>query len=126
QRASAGGATVSAAFKSGAGAPRWVRLVRAGNNITASMSADGTQWTALNTITLSLGSSVYVGLAVTSHAAGVLTTATLSNAAVKGAGAVPSPQKAADIGAPAIKGSTTYAGGQYTVNAGGTDIWNAS
>jgi regulation of enolase protein 1 (concanavalin A-like superfamily) len=126
QRNAAGVATVSAGFISGIGAPRWARLVRAGNNVTASMSADGSQWTAINTITVSLGSSVYVGLAVTSHSAGVITSATLSNVAVKGAAGVPSPQKAADIGTPAIKGSTTYAGGQYTINAGGVDIWNNS
>src|SRR5206468_7426156 len=87
------------------------------------------QWTAINTVSVSMASSVYAGLAVTSHNAGVTTTATLSNVALKAAaagGGVPSPQKAADIGTPAIKGSATYVGGQYTVNAGGLDIWGSS
>jgi regulation of enolase protein 1 (concanavalin A-like superfamily) len=129
QRNAAGATTVSAGFTAGIGAPRWVRLVRAGTTITASMSTDGIQWTAINTVSVSMASSVYAGLAVTSHNAGVTTTATLSNVALKAAaaaGGVPSPQKAADIGTPAIQGSATYVGGQYTVNAGGLDIWGTS
>jgi regulation of enolase protein 1 (concanavalin A-like superfamily) len=126
QRTTTGATSTNIAYRSGIYAPRWLRLVRAANNITASMSAGGSQWTTLGTSTVSLGSSVYVGLAVTSHASGVVTTAKLSNVTLKAAGAVPSPQTAADIGAPALKGSTTYAGGQYTINAGGLDIWNTS
>jgi regulation of enolase protein 1 (concanavalin A-like superfamily) len=125
QRSAAGAWSQGAGLKPGS-APRWVRLVRAGNNITASMSTDGSQWTAIGTVTVSLGSSVYVGLAVTSHSPGVATTAKMSNVAIKGAAGVPAPQKAADIGSPAIKGGTTYAGGQYTINAGGVDIWSTS
>jgi Big-like domain-containing protein len=40
--------------------------------------------------------------------------------------ALPTPWVARDIGSPAIKGSTTYAYGTYTVNAAGIDIWNTS
>src|SRR6266513_4478994 len=90
--------------------PLWVRLVRAGDTITAYQAVDGSTWTKINSITLSLGSSIYVGLAVTSHSAGVITTATLSNVGIKTGTTSPttgppSPQKAADVGAPAIKGT---------------------
>src|SRR4051812_33297422 len=40
--------------------------------------------------------------------------------------AVPSPWVAADIGSPALTGSTTYASGVFTVKAAGTDIWGTS
>src|SRR5206468_8295644 len=109
-------------------APRWVRLVRSGDTLTAYHAVDGSQWTKISSVTLPLGNSIYVGLAVTSHSSGVLTTATLSNVSVKTAAAtgVPSPQTAADIGAPAIPGSTSYLSGKYTINAGGADIWDTS
>src|SRR5437867_1267075 len=94
--------------------PRWVRLVRAGDTITAYQAVDGATWTKINSITLSLGSTIYVGLAVTSHSPGVATTATVSSVAIKTTTTtttgLPSPQKAADIGTPAIKGSATYVG----------------
>jgi regulation of enolase protein 1 (concanavalin A-like superfamily) len=50
-----------------AGAPRWLRLVRAGSAITAHESADGVTWTLIGAATLSLANPVQVGLAVTSH-----------------------------------------------------------
>src|SRR5438876_4150381 len=103
--------------------PRWVRLVRAGDTITAYQGIDGSTWTKINSITLSLGSSIYVGVAVTSHSPGVITTATLSNVTITNGGStpppptgVPAPQKAADVGSPAIQGSTTYGSGKYLIN----------
>jgi hypothetical protein len=58
-------------------APAWVRLVRSGNQLTGFISNDGINWTPVPTgpIVLPLGTDVYVGLAVTSHNDGVLTTA---------------------------------------------------
>jgi regulation of enolase protein 1 (concanavalin A-like superfamily) len=127
-RAASGQSSVSDGLQSGIGAPRWVRLVRAGDTITAYHATDGSQWTKFNAITLPLGTSIYVGLAVTSHASGVATTATASNVSVKNTApsGVPAPQTAADIGSPATKGSTTYASGLYTISAGGSDIWSTS
>ena len=50
-------------------APRWLRLVRAGEDVTGYASADGTQWTKVGTAHLSgLGSTVQAGLFVTSPA----------------------------------------------------------
>ena len=49
-------------------APYWVRLVRVGNTFTAYQSATGTNWIPVGTATtVSMASSVYVGLAVTAH-----------------------------------------------------------
>jgi hypothetical protein len=58
-------------------APAWVRLVRSGNQLTGFISSDGVNWTPVPTgpVVLDLDADVYIGLAVTSHNDGVLTTA---------------------------------------------------
>jgi fibronectin type 3 domain-containing protein len=48
--------------------PVWVRLVRAGNNVTGYYSTDGTTFTQLGaTSNMPLSTDLYAGLAVTSH-----------------------------------------------------------
>lgn len=66
-----------------ASASHWLRLNRSGNVFTASESTDGVTWTVINTDTISMASDVYVGLAVTSHSDGVLTTAVMDNVSVQ-------------------------------------------
>ena len=64
-------------------APYWVKLVRTGDSFSAYRSGDGATWTQLGTaVTISMTSSVYVGLAVTSHADGTLCTGVLDNVVV--------------------------------------------
>jgi regulation of enolase protein 1 (concanavalin A-like superfamily) len=60
-------------------APQWLKLVRTGTTISAYVSPDGSTWTPVGTTTLNTGSTVYIGLAVTSHANGVLCTATFDS-----------------------------------------------
>jgi hypothetical protein len=48
-------------------APRWVKLVRAGNLFTAYSSSDNVTWTLAGSATIAMGANVSVGLAVTSH-----------------------------------------------------------
>ena len=43
-------------------APRWVKLVRAGNLITGYESADGSTWTTVGSDTFTMGTTVLVGL----------------------------------------------------------------
>jgi poly(hydroxyalkanoate) depolymerase family esterase len=57
-------------------APCWVKLVRSGNVFTGYRSADGVNWTQQGTATITMGSGVYVGLAVSSHDNAALCTAT--------------------------------------------------
>ncbi len=52
----------------GGGAPRWVRLARVGDTVTASVSPDGLAWTAVGSTTVALPAIALVGLAVTSGA----------------------------------------------------------
>jgi regulation of enolase protein 1 (concanavalin A-like superfamily) len=58
-----------------AAAPTWVRIVRSGTTFSAYQSADGTTWTLIGTATISMGSTVQIGLAVTSHNNAALATA---------------------------------------------------
>jgi regulation of enolase protein 1 (concanavalin A-like superfamily)/transcriptional regulator CtsR len=68
----------------------WVRLVRSGSNFTGYQSSDGTSWTQVGTTqSISMTSSVYVGLAVCSVNDGVLCTATFDNVQVTGGATIP-------------------------------------
>ncbi len=58
-------------------APRWVRIARAGNVITASCSNDGTGWTVVGSDTIVMGPTVLIGLANSSHSTTALGTATV-------------------------------------------------
>ncbi|MCX5644094.1 MAG: PA14 domain-containing protein [Phycisphaerae bacterium] len=91
-RAAAGGNTTQFNTTSGTPAlPQWVRLTRKGNTFTGESSADGKTWTKITVGTstsvqdLVMTGTVYIGMAVTSHVAGTLTTAELSNVDVTGA-----------------------------------------
>jgi regulation of enolase protein 1 (concanavalin A-like superfamily) len=70
-------------------APYWVRLTRNGNTFSAYASADGTTWTFIRQDTISMAATVFIGLAVTSHSAGVLSTATFDHVAVGSPGPPP-------------------------------------
>ncbi len=119
-RSSAGGAST---FTTGttAGAPQWIRVVRSGNTLSGYYSADGLTWAALGTSTVTIGSTVYVGLAVTSHNPAVAATATFTNVAVTG-----SPWLSQDIGNPSVAGQSTYSAGTFTVLGAGSDIWGVT
>jgi regulation of enolase protein 1 (concanavalin A-like superfamily) len=100
---------------------RWVRMVRAGSQLTAYVSSDGNAWTSIGASALALGTTAYVGLAVTSSEVGIRTTANLSNVSVAQA-ALPPGQLSGDVGLPAIKGSALFDAARYTVRAGGAGI----
>ncbi len=77
-RSSAGGGSVNAAT-AGLSAPYWVKLVRSGSTFTGYCSPDGTNWTQQGTATITMASTVYVGLAVTAHNSSSMATATFDN-----------------------------------------------
>jgi hypothetical protein len=78
RRTTTGGSS-SSTGNSGVTAPYWVRLVRSGSTFTAYRSTDGTNWTTIGSQTITMSTTVYIGLAVTSHNDGTLCTATLDN-----------------------------------------------
>lgn len=119
RRTSTGGASASTATTGVA--PMWVRLERRGSTITASRSTTGSSWTTVGSATISMASTVYVGLAVTSHNASNLATATFNNVSV-----LPTAWTAADVGAPAVRGSTSWNGSAFAASGAGVDIWGTS
>jgi hypothetical protein len=78
ERSVQGGTTVKLANPAGT-APAYVKVTRSGNTFTAYTSADGVTWNLIagSTFTMTLGSTVLEGLAVTSHNSGILGTATM-------------------------------------------------
>ena len=81
QRRTAAGGSSQHTGSSGS-APVWLRLVRTGNSFTSFKSANGSNWAEIGTTTISMGTDVYVGLAVTAHNNGALATATMDNVTV--------------------------------------------
>ena len=53
----------------------WARLTRVGDRLTGYISGDGISWTEVDNISVPMGTDVLVGLAVTSHNDGAISTA---------------------------------------------------
>ncbi|HPY48665.1 MAG TPA: discoidin domain-containing protein [Sedimentisphaerales bacterium] len=71
----------------GSPAPRWVKLTRTGNVFTAHDSMDGVTWTEAAVspaLEIQMAANVYIGLAVTSHDAAIVTAAEFSNLSMTG------------------------------------------
>jgi hypothetical protein len=73
-----GGGSVNTAGAA-AGAPYWVKITRVGNTFTSYQSANGSTWAAVGSTTITMPTTVYIGLAVTSHNNAVLATGTFDN-----------------------------------------------
>jgi hypothetical protein len=71
------------AFAAGA-APLWVKLIRSGSLFTGYQSTNGSTWTQIGSQSISMGSTIYVGLAVTSKNLAALSTATFSDVTIIG------------------------------------------
>jgi glucose/arabinose dehydrogenase len=83
RRKTTGGTTVttSGAFVS---APYWVKIVRSGSTFSSYSSSDGTNWIFIGSDTVTMGTSAFVGLPLTSHNNTVLCTAAFDNVTVTG------------------------------------------
>ncbi len=101
-------------------APYWVRLRRIGNVFTAYVSADGLAWRQQGSVTITMGASVYAGLAVTSHRDGTLATAVFSNVTYGPVGTTPTPTNSPPVisGTPPTGASV---GVQYAFTPNATD-----
>jgi hypothetical protein len=76
-------------FKPGPTAPYWVRIVSNGNKYVGYISPDGITWTASDSVTVSLGTHPYVGIAYTSHNNTTLGTAVVDNVTIDNSGVLP-------------------------------------
>jgi regulation of enolase protein 1 (concanavalin A-like superfamily) len=84
RRVTTGGLSTNTSGGSGS-PPAWVRITRSGSTITAYRSADGVTWTLVGSDSIPMGSTVFAGLAVTSHDATQRATATFDNVTVTAA-----------------------------------------
>jgi regulation of enolase protein 1 (concanavalin A-like superfamily) len=81
------GADSANVAEAGLAAPYWVKLTRSGDIFTAQYSADGVTWidlAAASDVEISMSGTVYIGLALTSHDAGIMTSAAFSNVTTAG------------------------------------------
>lgn len=82
--------SVQKAAVASTGAPRWLRLMRAGNTFHAAYSSDGVTWITTGmtdtSVDVTMGSSVLAGLAVCSANAGTLGTATFDGVGLRDTG----------------------------------------
>jgi outer membrane lipoprotein-sorting protein len=122
ERSTQGGTTTKLANPSGS-IPAYLKVTRSGNTFAAYTSADGVTWTLIpgSTFTMSLGSTLLEGLAVTSHNSGVLGTVTM-DAVSAGASAPPPPAPTVTNVSPNT-GSTT---GGTSVTVTGTNLTGAT
>jgi hypothetical protein len=100
-RSSTGGST-SYNRTTGLSAPYWVMLVRSGDTFTGYRSADGTNWTQQGSTTITMASSMLIGLAVTSHDSSSLCTATFDEVTAPGWPASDSPSAPTGLSAVAL------------------------
>ena len=107
-----------------AGNRPWIRLVRAGNQFTGYSSDDGVNWIALGTTTIEMPATLYVGLAVTSHRNGYLTTGKFEN--VSGFNIPAGPAVSQDIGVTNPWGTASLKTGTFTLSGAGWGIVNSS
>jgi len=82
RRRDTGGSTSATTSTIGTPPNAWVRLVRTGGTLTGYRSTDGVTWTQVNSRSITMATSIYVGLAVASGSSNTLNTATFSNATV--------------------------------------------
>jgi len=116
-RTSTGVATDLSITGPSAKAPYWVRIVRAGDTFSGYSSPDGNTWTLIGTTTIAMATQAYVGLAVTSHDEGTLSTAVFENVTISNA-----PTVAALT--PATAAIAFWQSQQFTTSFSGAASWS--
>jgi hypothetical protein len=82
-RATAGGDTTDVPGYT-MGAPEWLRIERSGSTFTLSRSNDGSSWSVMETRTISMGTMIYIGTAVTGNSTTTLATGVFDNVSLSG------------------------------------------
>jgi subtilase family serine protease len=109
-RPASGGGTSEPGSASNTALPYWLRVSRSGSTFSSFTSLDGVNWVQLGTSqTATMGSTVYVGLAVTSGSTAGAATATFDNVSVN-ASSAPAPAIAS------VSATTGTTGSQVVIN----------
>ncbi len=134
-RASTNGATTYLAGATKA-PPAWLKLARAGNVVTGSVSTNGSTWTVVGSTTTSMSTTATLGMLVNSHTTSALNTSVFDTVTLTAGSApppppppppsLPTPWTDQDIGATGIAGSASYSSGTFTVAGAGADIWGTT
>lgn len=111
-RTATSGSTTYASGGTGT-APEWVRIVRTGNAFVAYRSSNGSSWTNIGTVTMSMASTINVGLIVLSQVNSTLGTGVFDNVFVT---------SSSDLIPPVISGVTA---GSINQN-GGSISWTTN
>jgi regulation of enolase protein 1 (concanavalin A-like superfamily) len=119
QRRTATGGLSTSTSGAAVPAPYWVKLVRAGNQFTASESSDGVTWTVVAKDTITMGSQILAGVAVSSHTNTATATATFDHVSVTPPGP-PSDTTAPTVAITAPASGSTV-GGTTVVSATASD-----
>jgi sulfur relay (sulfurtransferase) complex TusBCD TusD component (DsrE family) len=82
RRSNTGGSTSTTTSTVGTPPNAWTRLVRTGNALYGYNSTNGTNWTQVNSRSITMATYIYVGLAVASGSSNTLNTATFTNVIV--------------------------------------------
>jgi outer membrane protein assembly factor BamB len=136
-RAAFGGGTTTITQQTRPGLPLYLEVQRIGDLFQAATSPDGVTYTLVpnTTTTLMMPNAALVGLASSSGKTGAVSSTTYSAVTVGAPAASPQSQQSAtpcpaswtcgDFGNPALIGSQSLQGGIWTIQAGGSDIWDA-
>jgi regulation of enolase protein 1 (concanavalin A-like superfamily) len=105
----------------------WLRLERAGQTITGSISADGTRWTVVASQKITLPASIYIGVAVTSRSASAVTSALVSSMSLDSeATSLPSGWSSSDVGTAKAPGTASYSSGSFLASSAGAGFASTS
>ncbi|MEA2734466.1 MAG: hypothetical protein QOE14_917, partial [Humisphaera sp.] len=112
---------------SGAAAPYWIKLVRAGNTITGYRSPIGVDWTTVGVTTIpTMASNIYVGIAVCARDNTKLNTSTFDNVNITGASALAGAAMVSSAARSATTAATATVDGSlstYFESSSADDAW---
>jgi hypothetical protein len=107
----------------------WLRVVRSGNTFTAWTSPDNANWTIVGTQTITMGTTVYAGLAVTAHNNSMASSAMFSTAfvtsgaALSGYHVIVSDCSKLCVNDPGNSGSPGTQMIQWTIGTNANEVW---
>jgi len=104
--------------------PVWLKLTRTATTIIGSISADGRSWTVVGRADLPT-TPLLAGMVVTSHDDSVTAESLVAQVSMS-ASTLPSPWSLTDIGDVGPAGGAVFAGGNFTVQGAGADIWSTA